>query len=451
VSVSIQARLVKKALATGVCLALAAASGSAGAISLVQAYDAALRNDATYRAAYFENEGNKEYRVLGRSNLLPTVQANASVSNNRADITAPNFLGNLSTSHPAYVSNSKSIQLRQPLFNLDAYARYKQGNAQADYSEANFEGRKQDLVLRVVGTYTDALFASEQLELALAQRDAYREQAAANKHLFEKGEGTRTDMLETQARLDVAEAFVIEAQENVRAALITLSGVVGQEVANVDGLGPDFQARPLQPASFDEWKALALKNNPDLRAQEFAIEAAKQEVLKARAGHAPRLDFFAAYSNSKSETLTTLNQDQTVRSVGLQLNIPIYAGGAVNASARQAVANTERARAELDSRRDKLLVEVGKQYGLALAGAQRTAALLNAVNSSKELVTATSKSIKGGIRINLDLLNAQQQLFQNQRDLAQARFGYIASVLRLRAAAGTLTGADLREVATYFR
>ncbi|CAN7709645.1 TolC family outer membrane protein [Pseudoduganella sp. LjRoot289] len=443
--------LIPRRLACALSAALMLGSGGAHALGLLQAYDLALQNDPTYREAFYDSEAGKEYKTLGRSGLLPSVQGSYSASKIHSDRDILLSNGKNQFDQPQYFSRSSVLQVRQPLFNLDALARYKQGKAQSEFSAYRFNASSQELVQRVTSAYVDVLYAQEQLALTTVQRDTFAEQQKVNKRLFEKGEGTKTDMLETQARLDLAEAQLIEAADGLATNKNTLAAIIGTEVTSLDPLGPNFRIMPLQPSSFEEWKALALKNNPDLLSQQAAIEASRQEVNKARAGHAPRLDFVGSYSKSTSETLNTLNQDITSRSIGIQLNIPLYAGGAVNASSRQAVANYEKAKVELQNKTDKAMVEMRKQYNLVLSSVARMDALVKAVESGKLLMTATEQSIKGGVRINLDLLNAQQQLFTSQRDLAQARYNYLLSHIRLRAQAGTLSVDDVREIGAYFR
>lgn len=426
-------------------------AGAVSAMSLQQAYEAALKNDPAYRMNYYENEFGKENRILGRAGLLPNISASYSASRNRADITALDGLGRNSLTHPNYISRSSVLQLRQPIVNLEAIARYRQGATQTKQSAAQFEANTAEVALRVVGAYADTLFADDQLSLARVQRDLYSENQKVNKRLFEKGEGTKTDVLETQARVDLAEAQLIEAQDNLTAQRNSLEGVVGMEVGTLDKLGPDFRFDTLTPATFEEWKAIALTNNHDLVAARLAVEVARLEIGKQRAGHAPRLDFVAVYSKGDSETLNTYTQDTVNRSIGIQLNVPIYAGGAVNATTRQAVASYERAKADLEVKTNKVMIELRKAHDLTVSSVARVGALVKATESGKELMKATEQSIKGGVRINLDLLNAQQQLFASQRDLAQARYSYLLGLLRLRAAAGTLDGSSVREVAAYFR
>lgn len=441
----------RRLAACALAAALACHGAPVFALGLVQAYESALQNDPDYRAAIHESEAGQQYKVLGRANLLPGISMSYAKSRNRADITAPNFLGQIGTTHTDYPSSSGTVSLRQPLFNLDGIARYQQGIAQSSQSEARFVARRQDLILRLVGAYADAKFAEDQLALALAQRDSYAEQKKLNARMFEKGEGTRTDVLETQAKFDLAEAQVLEARDSLIAARDALSAIVGVEVSRLDSLSDDFRVQPVQPASFDEWKTLALEHNAEIAVQRHAVEAAKQEINRSRAGHAPRVDLVASYNRSESETLSTRNQDATVRSIGVQLNIPFYAGGSVVAATSQAVAMHEKARADLDAKTTRVLVELRKQFGLVLSSAARIGAMENAVRSARELVQATRQSVKGGERINLDVLHARQQLYAAQRDLAQARYNYLTSYLKLRFAAGTLTAGDLHTVAGYFR
>ncbi|MCS0809949.1 TolC family outer membrane protein [Massilia agilis] len=442
------------ALRRGACAAVVAAlyGGSAGAVTLQQAYQAALKNDPTFRMNFYENEAGKENAVLGRAGLLPSVSAQFSNSRNVADIEniAANPAYN-STSHPRYISRSSVVQLRQSLLNLDAVARYRQGKVQAAQSEQQYDANVNEVATRVVSAYCDALFAEDQLALARVQRDMYLEQQKVNQRLFEKGEGTKTDMLETKARLDLAEAMLVESQDNVVAMRNTLEGVIGMDPGELDKLSDGFRVTDLDIGPFEKWQKLALERNHELAAGRLAVENTRLEISRNKAGHYPRVDFVASYSKGDSESLNTYTQNTVNRSVGVQVSIPIYAGGAVNAQTRQAAANYERTKADLDARTNKLMVELRKAHSVVQSSAHKIDALIKAVESGKELMKATEQSIKGGVRINLDLLNAQQQLFTSQRDLAQARYTYLLGMLRLRAIAGTIGDTDIREIAAYFR
>jgi protease secretion system outer membrane protein len=341
--------------------ALLAASHSAGAVSLLQAYQAALKNDPQYRMSYYENEAAKENAILGRANLLPQVSASYAANRNRADVDTrvETLLGpDTRTTHPRYLSHTAVVQLRQPILNLDGVVRYRQGQVQTEQGAKQFEAGTSDVILRVAGAYADALFAEDQVALSRVQRDMYAENQKVNQRLFERGEGTKTDMLETQARLDLAEAQLVEAQDNANRARDTLAGVIGMEPGALDQLGTGFRFQDLPLQSFDDWRALALERNPALAAGRLAVENARLEIQRDRAGHLPRVDLVAAYSKDDAASLQTYNQKSVNRTIGVQVNMPIYQGGALNATTRQAAANWNRAQSDLDYRTSQTLIEL---------------------------------------------------------------------------------------------
>ena len=426
-------------------------AGNASAIDLVQAYEAALQNDPTYRNQFYANEVAKENRVLGRSGLLPTVSGSYSRNKNVTDREITQRTGPPTLDHPRYSSTSAVVQLRQPLFNMDAVQRYRQGKVQSAQGAEQFKADTNEVAVRLVTAYLDALFAEDQLALARVQRDMYLEQQMVNQRLFEKGEGTRTDMLETKARLDLAEAQLIESQDNVLAQREVLESVIGGDAGTLTQLAEGFRVAPLATGTFEDWSALALKNNSALAAGRLAVENARLEIGRQKAGHLPRADFVAAYSKGDNETINTFGQDITNRSLGVQVNIPIYSGGAINAQTRQAAANYARAQADLDIRTDKVLIDLRRAHSLVLSSARKVDALAAAVDSAKLLMTATEQSIKGGVRINLDLLTAQQTLFVSQRDLAQARYAYLVAMLNMKAITEPVDREDIRGIAAFFR
>ncbi|HEY8025585.1 MAG TPA: TolC family outer membrane protein [Burkholderiaceae bacterium] len=441
---------LKRIVACLLCAGLALPAGSAFSMGLLEAYDLALRNDPAYQSAIHDNEGGRENRALARSNLLPNITASYSGSKDRASTTQPQFGGGQVTTFPRYLSSNGGISLRQPLFSPDGIARYQEGNAQADYSDVQFVGKQRELVVRLVGAYLDALFASDYLNLVRAQRDTLLEQKQSNDRMFKAGEGTRTDMLETQAKLDLAEAQLIEATDSHASNYQALQAIVGTEIHSLDGLLDNFKAKPLEPADFESWRALALQHNPDIAAQRIAIEIARDEVSKNRAGHMPKIDFVASVSKQRADTIDTYTSSSNVASYGIELNMPIYAGGSVSALTRQASAAYEKAKSDLDDKTNQIMLDMHKQHYAVLSSIAKVAALEKSVESAKLLVTATKQSIKGGVRVNLDLLNALQQQYVAQRDLAQARYGYLVADLKLRADAGVLGAGDLRNIAAYF-
>jgi len=437
--------MIRKVLPLALAAAGLLAAAQASALSLTQAYELAMKNDPAYRAAFYQAEAGKENRILGRSGLLPSVSGSISNTQNRTTIL---YYGRETARD--YLSRSSTVQVRQNVLSLDAVARYKLGAAQSDQAEAQFDSQSQEVIMRMAQSYFDVLFKEDQLQLARVERDFYIEQRKVNDLLFKKGEGTVTDALETQSRLDLAEAQLLEAQDALQTAKDTLAGVVGVEVDAVDHLRAGFRSAALEARSYEDWRKIALEQNPDIRALAKGVEAARWELNKERAGHAPTVAIVGTYGKSSSETTTTLGEQNTIRSIGVQINIPLYQGGAVSAATRQAAATREKARSDLDAQQDKVLVELRRNYNLVASSVPRIDALMKAVDSAKLLITATEQSVKGGVRINLDVLTAQRQLYTAQRDLAQARYGYLLAVLRLRASAGTLSVDDVKSMAAYF-
>lgn len=448
----LRAIVARGALGAAIGLAFAV---PAHALSLQQAYEAALRNDPVYRMRIQEREAGRENAIQGRAGLLPTISGSFSANRNISDRTQPRQIATgvtvPFTDYPRYISRSSTVQLRQPILNLDAFVRYRQGKVQDAQSAQALEAGTDEVAVRVAQAYMDALFAEDQVALSKVQRDMYQEQQKVNNRLFDRGEGTRTDMLETQARYDLAEAQLIEAEDNLKAARETLQGVIGMDPGQLNQLGDNFRPLPQDVATYAEWEKLALANNNTLATTRLAVENQRLEIQRQRAGHAPRVDFLATYNKGDSETLNQLGLESTNRQLGVQINIPIYNGGGISSATRQAAANYGRAQAEFDARRNEILVELRRAHSIVESSGRKVDALVKAVDSAKVLMTATEQSIKGGVRINLDLLNAQQQLYTTQRDLAQARYGYLLGVIRLRAAAGNLDSQVIREIAAYFR
>lgn len=419
--------------------------GYAQSLSLLAAYEAALQHDRVYRSALHENEAGEQAESIGRSHLLPSLAVTHAQNKNAGTLDTGvgsqplNFDGQVST-----------LTLRQPLFNMEAMAGYQQGKARADSSRAKFAGHGQQLVVRLVEAYVETLLAQEHVKIAETQRNALEELKRVNERMLEKGEGTTTDVLETQSKFALAEAKTIEAKDDLEVAQLKLEAIVGQKIARLDRLSDSFSAQAIRFQDYDSWHTLALEQNAELVTQRHNVVSGKEEIKKSRAGHMPRVDFVASLQKNKRGSFITQGLDAEFGTVGIEVNMPLYSGGRVNAITAQATANHARAEADLDAATDKILVELRKQYNLLISGVKRIESLELAVKSAELLVDATQKSIRGGIRINLNLLDAQQQLHTARRDLVQARYQYLLAHLRLRLAAGTLALNDLQDIARYF-
>ena len=424
----------------------------AHALSLLDAYESAIEHDPTFRAAIHENEAGQQAREIGLAGLLP----NLSITHNQSKSS-----GTQKFSDPAQQSQSggpitfdsevSTLSLRQPILNMEAAASYRQGVSQAKTSDARFTGQSQLLMLRLVEAYIETLLAQDNLKLIEAQRDTFEERKHINEQMLKRGEGTTTDVLETQSRYALALAQVIEASDELEVSRMRLSAIVGRDTRNLSRLSDDFQIQALHILPYDSWQTLALDHNAELLSQRHTVVSDKEEIKISHSGHAPRVDLVASLSRNKSASFITAGRDVNLATIGVEVNIPLYAGGRVNAITRQARANLARTEADLDAITDNVLVELRQQYKLVSSSVKRIESLEFAVESAELLVHATQKSIQGGIRINLDLLDAQQQLYSTQGELTQARYNYLLAYLRLKQAAGTLALEDLQRIAAYFR
>ncbi|NWB11983.1 TolC family outer membrane protein [Pseudomonas sp. D5002] len=438
-----------KALLFGLCCAC---SGSVQALGLLDAYDLALRNDPTFQAAIQEREAGEENRIIGRAGLLPNLSWSYNNSRNESEVTQSTAVGNV-TSDRDYRSYASTLTLQQPLLDYEAYARYRQGAAQALFADERFRSKSQELAVRVLSAYSQALLAQERIELSRAQKRAYAERLQLNERLLKGGEGTRTDVLETQARLSLAQAEEIESLDTQDAALRELEAIVGQPL-QIDELAPltrQFEIPPLAPNRFETWREMAMANNPELKSQHHALDVAEYEVERKRAGHMPKVSLYASSRQTSSDSESSYNQKYDTNSVGIQVSLPLFAGGSVSASTRQAANQLSQAQYELDAQTARTLIELRKQFNLNTSGAAKVRAYEMAVSSATALVKATKKSVTGGERVNLDVLDAEQQLFTARRDLADARHAYLLARIQLKYFAGLLNEQDLRALAGYFQ
>ncbi len=298
------------------------------ALGLLDGYHLALENDPQFQAAIQEHEAGRQYRALGRAALLPRLVYSYNRGRSWSDVTQTTTRGDFKEDRD-YDSYVSTLSLQQPLFDYEAFSRYRKGVAQALLSDERFRSQSQELLVRVLEAYTGALLAQDQIELARAQKRSYREQFQLNQRQFERGNGTRTDTLETQARFNPAQAQEIEARDSQDAALRELERLVGAplEIADLAPLGERFQVRPLSPASYTAWRDLALAENPELASLRHAVDVARYEVEQNRADFLPRLGLYASTGKSKSGSENTYNQRYETDSVGIQLSVPLFSGG----------------------------------------------------------------------------------------------------------------------------
>ena len=428
---------VKTALACALSGAAVASLAQAPTMDLKQVYQAALEQDATIRASRAAADSGRERLPQARAGLLPQISASAGRNNNNLDTTAPNILGTPVTTNDKYLSDNKTVQLRQPIVNMQRWLQFQQAKSVVEEVEANLDRDLQNLVVRVAGAYFEALMSDEQLDLVLAQKKTYTALVDAAKKGLAAGSGTRTDIDDAQSRLDMAAAQELEARQNQDLARRQLQLLVNQPVDQIAKLNvAALRLSAPMPANLDDWTRKAEQASPEIRAMQARLDAARREVSKAQAGHLPTLDAVAQWSNSGSENITRVNSRYENKTIGLQLNIPLYSGGYVNSTIRQAVAEQTRAEESLEALRRDLGVRVHKEYRGVSEGVLRVRALEQAARSAEQMMKSTQMSLTAGSRSQLDVLNAQQQFTLALRDLAQARLVYLLSGVRLASLVG---------------
>jgi outer membrane protein/protease secretion system outer membrane protein len=434
-------------VALSLCGMASCVLASAAVMDLRQIYQAALEQDATVRAARAAADVGRERLPQTKAQLMPTVTANVGKNNNDLNTTSPNLLGQDTTTNDKYLSDNRTLQLRQPLFNMQRWLQFEQAKSVVNEVEATLDREYQNLVVRVAGAYFETLMADEQLGLVLAQKATYTALVDAAKKGLSAGSGTRTDIDDAQSRLDMAMAQELEARQNQDLTRRQLQLLVNQPVMAIAKLNvPAMKLSSPQPASLDDWTVKAEQNSPEIKALQARLEAARQEVKKAQAGHFPTLDAVAQWSNSGSENITRINSRYENKSIGLQLNVPIFSGGYVNSTIRQAVADQTRVEESLEALRRDLGVRVHREYRGVSEGVMRVRALEQAVRSTEQMMKSTQMSLKAGSRTQLDVLNAQQQYTLAMRDLAQARFVYLMSKVKLASLVGDDAAASVDEI-----
>ena len=424
-------RIDPRPLALALALALAPAPAfAAGAFAT--AFDAARANDAAYRAARHELEAGEELVPIARAGLLPTVTASYSESRVRGEREyAPPRPEDLDYRNPVF-----ALQLRAPLFNLEAYSRYAAAQAQTEGARARFAAGGRELLDRLGLAYVQRLFAEETLALARVQVDALETQTTIARRRLGAGEGTRTELADAEASLASARAERIAAEDQRELTQRALARITGSEALALRAL--PAHAAPLLPATraLSEWIALAREHNPTLATREREIEALEHEIRRNRAGHYPRVDLVASAVNAENESISTLDQETRQYSVGVQVNIPIYAGGGVDASVRRAAADLARAQARLDDDLQSLQLDVERQFRTIESGRARLAALDDAVASSELALQGARRGQSAGVFSSADVLDALRRHHSARRDAAQARHELLIARIRLQALAG---------------
>jgi outer membrane protein len=408
------------------------------AVNLSDIYHQAQDSDAVYAAARAAYRAGVEKLPQGRAGLLPQASLNANALNNDSH---SSMFGDKN-----YTSKSASITVTQPIYRKQNWEQYEQAKQQVHVAEAQLANAAQDLILRTAQAYFDVLQSEDNISFVRAQKAAIGEQLAQAKRNFEVGTATITDSNEAQARSDLANAQEIAALNDLQIKQRALQRIIGTPPPKLDHLEGKLPLRPPDPANMEAWIAHAEQSSPILKAQRAAYAVAQREVERNRAGHYPTVDAVARYADNRNQNFGGFQVNTKNAVIGVEFNLPLYQGGLVGSRVREAVANQDKAREDLEDARRQVALNTSQAYLGVTSGAAQVKALEQALLSSQTALDSTRLGLEVGVRTTVDILNAQQQLYSAKRDLAAARYNYILSNLRLKAAAGTLSETDLNEV-----
>ncbi|MBU1215160.1 MAG: TolC family outer membrane protein [Gammaproteobacteria bacterium] len=414
----------------------AAFAAPASAADLIDIYRAAQTQDAVFAAARAAQQAGQEKLSQGRALLMPSVNLNASTAYN--DINAPYGASK-------YNSHGYGVTVTQPLFREQNWAMYNQSELQVVISEAQYKAAQQDVILRSAQVYFDVLIAQDTVQLIVAQKSAIAQQLEQAKRNFEVGTATVTDTYEAQARYDLILAQELAAASDLEVKQRNLQQLINADLPALNVLGAGFNPVAAEPADVQKWVEEAKLHNVQVQIAEAAYQLADEEVARSRGGHLPTLDLVGNYSKNTGCVFTSCGETRNT-SVALQLNMPLFQGGATQSKWREADANREKARQDLENARRNVAVQTRQAYLGVATGIAQVQALQQALKSSESLLAASKLGQEVGVRTSLDVLNAQQQMYATRRDLYQAQYNYLVSHLRLKAAAGKLQEEDLVQV-----
>ena len=428
------------------CAAVLCCTSAAHAQSLVELTEQAQTYDAAWQSARAQYEATLSQSAQAKAGLLPQIGIQAGSQYNETRVRG-DFLSRQLDAR----QDSASLQATQPLYNPANFATYKQGQFQAELAQIQLDAASQDLLVRTAQAYFQVLTTQETLKLVRAQQRSVAEQYEFAKRRFEIGDATITDAREAQSRLDLIRAQEIAAANDVRVAQAALDQLLGTSNASPWPLAQPERLPELTPGDLQAWLDQAENHSPQIRQARIAQDIARLETDKAYAGHKPTVDLQASYGTQRNPD-GSLTQglpgrvNSTVGSVGVVMNIPLFAGFAVQNRVKETLSLEEKARADLEGARRQVAQAVRTAFFGVQSAYEQAKALETAVASSQSSLEANMLGYEVGVRINLDVLNAQSQLFQSQKDLAHARYQLLLGLLQLRQAAGNLRMQDVHTI-----
>lgn len=440
-------------------LLLALTAGAAQAADLMQAYELARQSDPQLQGADASRLANREGVPQARSSLLPQIDGSASLDRTRVDSDGGTVVLDdgtvISGGESESTSRSYGVTLRQSIYDRRNYTRLAAARSRAAQADATYDAANDNLIIRTAEAYFNALTAIDSLAFARAEERAVKRQLDQADQRFEVGLTAITDVHEARARYDSSRANAIAAEVQLDDAREALTEITGQAMTNLQGLDENFAPSQPVPDDINRWVETALAENPSLLAQEYAVQAANDDIATARAGHLPTLSAGASWGKNASwlndrvitdDPTDALDNGRTSKSIGLTLNVPIFSGGLVSSQVRQSIYTRDYNEEVLDQQRRAITRSTRNAFRSLLAGISEIEARRQALVSAQSALEATEAGFEVGTRTIVDVLISQQTLFQAQSGYSTSRHNFLVNTLRLKQAAGTIAIQDVQDV-----
>lgn len=409
---------------------------------LMQVYALSLKSDPQLLAEASSRQAVAELDSQARANFLP--EANLTANNGRVwnDTSAQTFGGKQN-----YNSHGYTLSLTQPVYRRQNFVQQTQADIAIESAQASYQIVEQDLIVRVADRYFDLLAKQDDFTFAVAEREAISLQLEQTKQRFDVGLATITDVTESQAAYDLANASVISAKNEVANSRERLRETSGSYQDQLSALKTDTPLVSPEPEDINQWSEIALSQNPALLVARRAVENAQQNIALRKTGHYPTLDVVGQKNYSSQSDSSFGGSSKTHQeSISLQLNIPLYAGGSVQSRTREAEYRLGEAMQNEEQQRRQVQRQSRESYNGVMSGISRVKALKQAVISNEKALESTEAGYDVGTRTTVDVLNVRRDLFRARRDYASSRYDYILNTLRLKQAAGTISEVDLVQI-----
>ena len=413
--------------------------------SLVDIYQQALSHDPTLASALSANQAAQELIEQGKALYRPTVNFNAEANQIGSDI---RYLNSTPPGNSNFHTYKFGVDARQPIYRKQNLVQMDQAVTQVSQADKQLYLSQQSLILRTTQVYFEVLIAQDKIDLIIAQKAAILSQLDQAKATFEVGTATITDVNEAQARYDLVlaqENAAVNEYEIAKRSVQAITGDIPQKLAPVKA---NIKTNAIIQG-MDKWLEVAEQNNLNIQIQQDTLKYSEQEIERANAGHLPTLDAVASYSdNYASGSVSVFGAGNQLKtgSIGLQLQIPLYQGGATTSRVRQAVLNKQKALNDVEFARRQAELETQRAYLNLNTSIAQVKAYEQALISSQSQVDSTKLGYEVGVRTSVDVLNAQQQFFSAKRDLLQSRYNYLVNIIRLKSASGVVAELDLADI-----